>query len=269
MRTRKFELGLLLTACFVAGCESSGGTGGLLDLGQSGAEKWTIWCQRTEGVDHRVRANLLADQLRQMPGLKPDKVRVVEGADGTTIYYGQYVKVQSPETGRLVFPREYLEDLAMIQRTTYRGTPIFRFAKPELMEAGPSAEVAQWDLNHCKAKYTLQVGIFYNTPTFQSRKQAAEEYVKQLRQDGFAAYFRHEEARSFVFVGEFDDSDVVQTADGSFKSGPRVERLIRQREEEFRYLLENGYRIRRKMPDGQMMVAPSMLVPVRHEAANR
>jgi len=264
-----FELGLLLAAWFVAGCESPGGSGGLLDLGQSGGEKWTIWCQRTEGLDHLVRANLLADQLRQTPGLKPDKVRVVETADGSTIYYGQYVKVQSPETGRLVFPQEYLRDLAIIQRTAYRGTPLFHYAKPELLEPGPSAEMEQWDVSHGKGKYTLQIGVFYSTPTFQSRKQAAEEYVKQLRQDGFTAYFRHEEARSFVFVGDFDDSDVVQTPDGSFKSGPRVERLIKQREEEFRYMLENGYRIRRKTPDGQMMVAPSLLIPVPRGTANR
>ena len=138
---------------------------------------------------------------------------------------------------------------------------VFRFAKPELIETETGSDLAQWDVVNAKGKYTLQIGIFYNTPTFHARKEAAEEYVKLLRQDGFPAYFRHEEARSFVFVGDFDESDMIKTPAG-YQIGPRVERLIKQREEEFRHTLENGYRIRRKMPDGQMIVPPSILVPV-------
>jgi len=118
----------------------------------------------------------------------------------------------------------------------------------------------QWDVANAKGRYTLQIAVFYNTPTFSERKEAAEQYVKLLRQDGFAAYFRHAPARSFVFVGDFDDSDIIKGPDGP-KAGPRVEQLIKQPEEEYRYTLENGYRVRRKTPDGQMIVPPSMLTP--------
>jgi hypothetical protein len=208
-----------------------------------------------------MQANLLADQLRKIQELRPDKVRVTNTASGSTIYYGQYVKVPSPETGRLVFPPEYLKDLAIIQRMTYRGMQVFRYAKPELAERDSTTPgMEQWDLANAKGRYTLQIAVFYNTPTFSERKEAAEQYVKLLRQDGFAAYFRHEAARSFVFVGDFEDSDIVKGPEGP-RAGPRVEQLIKQREEEFRYTLENGYRMRRKMPDGQMIVPPSMLIP--------
>jgi hypothetical protein len=254
---------LILSAApwFAAGCESSGGSGPLLDLGQGNAEKWTIWCQQTEGPDYQVLANQLSDLLKQASGLRADKVRVVHKGAGCTIYYGQYVKVASKETGRLVFPPEYIRDLATIQRTTLAGRAVFSFAKPELMEPKPTSGNEQWEVSKAKGKYTLQIGIFYNTPTFDARKEAAEDYVKLLRQDGFAAYFRHEEARSFVFVGDFDDSDVIKTG-GQDQIGPRVEQLIKQREEEFRYMLENLYRIRHRTPDGQMIVPPSMLIPV-------
>lgn len=257
-------LGILIlsaTAWLAGGCESSGGSGNLLDFGSGNAEKWTIWCQRAEGPDRQVLANQLADLLKQTPGLKADKVRIVEQGGGYTIYYGQYVKVASKETGRLVFGPDYLRDLATIQRTTFAGRPVFSFAKPEALGGKPATGNEQWDVANAKGKYTLQIGVFYNTPTFDARKEAAEEYVKLLRQDGFPAYFRHEEARSFVFVGDFDEDDVIKTG-GQDQIGPRVERLIKQREEEFRYILENGYRIRHRMPDGQMMVPPSMLIPV-------
>jgi len=261
MRPRFLTLAGLWTTMLLSGCESPGGGGGLLDVGGNGSEKWTIHCLHTEGPEHQMQANLLADQLRKIQDLRPDKVRVTSNSSGSTIYYGQYVKVPSPETGRLIFPPEYLKDLAAIQRTTYRGMQVFRYAKPELMERGPTTPgMEQWDVANAKGRYTLQIAVFYNTPTFSERKEAAEQYVKLLRQDGFAAYFRHEPARSFVFVGDFDDSDIIKGPDGP-KAGPRVEQLIKQREEEFRYTLENGYRVRRKTPDGQMIVPPSMLTP--------
>ena len=68
-----------------------------------------------------MQANLLADQLRRAEGLKADKVRIVNTPSGSTIYYNNYIKVASPETGRLVFPPEYLRDMAIIQRTLFNG----------------------------------------------------------------------------------------------------------------------------------------------------
>jgi hypothetical protein len=253
--------GLWIVVLAGVGCESPGNTGNMVDLGHGSDEKWTIRCLHTEGPDHVVQANLLADLLGKTDGLKASKVRTVNTSTGSTIYYGQYVKVASPETGRLVFPADYLRDLALIQRTAYNGTQVFRYAKPELQTTIAAVGLEQWDVSNAKGKRTLQIGVFYNTPTFQDRKQAAEQYVTQLRQDGFAAYFRHEPARSFVFVGDFDDSDVVKTTAGD-QFGPRIENLIKQREDEFRYMLENGYSIRKQMPDGKMIVPPSALISV-------
>ncbi|HSW44625.1 MAG TPA: hypothetical protein VLM89_03535 [Phycisphaerae bacterium] len=262
MRTRMIIISGLWLGVVLGGCESPGGSGGLLDLGQSGSEKWTIRCLHAEGPEHQLQAGLLADHLRKVRELRADRIRLVSTSNDSTIYYGQYVKVPSPETGRLIFPPEYLRDLAVIQRTTYNGQQYFRYAKPELLETGSvTAGIEQWDVANAKGRYTLQIAVFYNTPTFTERKEASEQYCKLLRQDGFVAYYRHEPARSFVFVGDFDESDIVKTPEG-FKAGPRVEKLIRQREEEFRHTLENGYKIKRKAPDGQMVVPPSMLIPL-------
>ncbi len=244
------------------GCEGSGSAGGgLLGMGAEEREKWTILCLRSEAPGHEAYVRQLAEMLGGVEGLQARKARVVTDTAGSTLYYGEYAKVSSPQTGRLVFPQQYQQDVARIQRLTVSNVPIFRYAKPEPIGGRPSGEPGEWDIANATGSYTLQIGVFYNTEGFDQRREVAEEYVRLLRADGFAAYYRHELSRSFVYVGDFEGSDVVNTPTGP-QFGPRVEQLISRREEEFRYVLENGHRVRRTAPDGQMVVPRSMLVAV-------
>jgi len=272
------ELRLLLlsslTLCLAAGsaCESPGDSGeGLfgIDLGgRDTREKWAIRCLRTEGPNHEERCRRLADMLRQVRDLNLRKVRVATDAIGTTIYYGEYVKVPRPETNILVFPPEFQRDIGLIRRLAVNQQPVFGGAKPELIETDKSPGRSEWDVAHAKGTYTLQIGVFYNTPTFHQRRWAAEEYVRILRDEGFNAYYRHQPGRSFVFVGDFDDSDLIGTPP-NVRFGPRIERLIAQREQEFRHMLENGHPVKHGDGSGRLVVPPSILTPVPRNEAHR
>jgi len=228
-----------------------------------GKERWTICCVRhtaADLADYAERCNELADMLRRVDGLRPKDVRVVTDATSSTIYYGQYVKVPSPETGTLRFPPEMRRDIGLIRRqlTPNRYAPFAR-AVPELIEQRASTVPEEWHVTRAKGRYTLQVAVFYNTPTFSERRQAAEDYVRLLRERGLAAYYTHEPARSFVFVGDFEVSDVVQTEQGP-RYGPRVQRLVAQNNVEFKYVTENLHIVKHRGLDGQMTTPPSFLI---------
>jgi len=263
-KTARLHILWIAALASLCGCRNGGRVmPHLFDGGNGEEETWTIRCFHATGPQHASLAAQLADVLRQTPGLDPQAVRMVSDRNGSTVYYGRYKKTASRETGELVFPPAYRRDIAIIRQIRVRGQLLFSLPTPELIGGtAPTDEaISSWDVRNAPGPYTLQIGVFYNTPTFHQRKKAAEEYVRLLRAEGFHAYFYHEEGRSFVFVGDFDESDILQTPQGP-RFGPRVEKLIAQREEEFRYILENGYRVRHKDSSGRMIVPPSQLVRV-------
>lgn len=255
-----------LALALLSGC---GGPGGSLFGRPPKAEKWRIHCYQHKGPNHEQTCKQVATLLGQVKGLEARKIQVVTTPGSSTVYYGEYVKVPSAGGERLVFPADYQRDIDLIQRVVINQRPLFLMAKPEPLVTEPAGGAAEGDVSQCQGTHTLQIGIFYNTPTFQERREAAEEYVKLLRQEGFNAYYRHEEVKSFVFVGDFDESDLIRTPQGT-QFSPRVEQLIARREEEFRYTLENLHRVKRTGPSGELAVPPSILVPVpRDRSADR
>jgi len=270
MRSRPLILALLAAAggllAGAAGCNNPGGPGGnLFGLGQKQGERWTIRCVRIHGPGHARQAEVLAQALRKVPQLSARNVRVVADAESSTLYYGEYYKVASPTTGLLAFPEEYQRDIELIRSLSYdqTSTPFFT-AQPELMDSGPVLGHSEWDIANARGTHTLMVAVFYNTPTFAQRREAAEEYVKLLREEGFTAYYCHEPVKSFVFVGDFTAEDIIRTPEGP-RLGPRVEQLIARREEEFRWFTENGHQLKYRGPDGRMAPARSELIPVARE----
>jgi len=257
-----------LAALAAGGCENGPGQAGGVALfrdPQAGREQWAIRCTRITAPNHRESARFLADLLGKVQGLRPGEVRVVSDAEGSTIYYGRYVKEASPDGG-LVFPKAYQRDIELIRSLTSRQfqSPPFLYAAPEMISSaepsGPSG--AAGDIATAKGSYSLLIAVFYNTPEFTQRKEAAEAWVKDLRERGYAAYYYHEPIRSFVYVGDFDASDLVQTRDGRLVYGPRVEELIARNPQEFQRQSENGLYIKRTLPDGTTGVPPALLLPV-------
>jgi hypothetical protein len=253
--------GLLVVLTAGLGCSDMNGN--LLSPAARGGERWTIRCFRSTAPGHAETCNHLAKLLGNVQGLKSSAVRVETGAFDSTVYYGEYTKVPSPRGTGLTFPPEMERDQALIQQLTPDGRQRpFALAMPERIEVRRGDEPVQWQVSRAEGTHTLEIAVFYNTPTFNERQRAAEQYVESLRKDGFKAYYLHEPVKSRVFVGDFVKSDIIPTPDGRWQYGPRVLELINRRPEEFRYHTENGYRRKIMDDSGQMQYIPAPVVPV-------
>lgn len=225
-----------------AGCEGTGGSAGTNLFAPAGdTEKWTIRCCRIEEPDHVQKAESLAAMLRQVKQLNPKAVRVATDETGSSVYYGEYRRVASAKSSdQLVFPPEQQKDIAFIRSLSDGISTPFRAAQPEPVNTGEPSAHPEWEATNAPATHSLLVAVFYNTESFNQRKEIAEQYVGMLRAEGFPAYYYHEPVKSFVFVGDFSASDIIVTPEGN-KPGPRVEQLIARREDEFRHFTENGH----------------------------
>lgn len=257
----------VLAVMLPVGCEgfgaSGGATGGAARLTpvSGDREQWTIRCLRTQVSGHEEVARQMAGMLKQVEGLDPRAVRVVSDSVGSTIYYGRYQKAPSPTDGELVFPPEFQRDINRIRYLALDHVTPFFYAVPELIDRGRPSDHEEWLVTHARGKYTLQIAVFYNTPTFSQRREAAETYTQLLREEGYSAYFHHDALKSFVFVGDFGDQDVVETPRG-LTFGRRVHELIERNPEQFRHITENGHLRRVRTPDGRMEPPTSYLVRV-------
>ena len=121
----------------------------------------------------------------------------------------------------------------------------------------PDVGPPEWDIRNASGVYTLNVGITYSTQTLKNYKQAAIEWVKDLRNRGYEAYYYHDpdKPQTSICVGSFGE-DAVRIQKWVEPNGearvrrvytPDVESL--QRKEEFRFNLENGARIFRSSRD--------------------
>ncbi|NJL31550.1 MAG: hypothetical protein HC898_07935 [Phycisphaerales bacterium] len=112
---------------------------------------------------------------------------------------------------------------------------------PRQAPAAPvKAEVTlkQYDLAQFTGQpiYSLQIGFWDENYTRGDFREAAADYVQELRRKGIEAYLFHGRIRSLVTVNLFKDGDLVPQPDGTTLYGPRVLELQKQ----FPYNLSNG-----------------------------
>lgn len=274
-------LSLISAAMWCIGCQTGDpSTGGMEPLFQPtarGGEQWTILCRHyiaSEAPNHVILAEQMVDMLRQVKELRANQVRADTTATGSSIYYGTYRRVASKQTGRLVFPKQFQHDIELIRSLSYgRVTPFFR-ATPEMIGGQGSGTHSQYHISKAKEPLTLLIARFYNTAGYDQRIEAAEQYCSILRQEGYPAYYEHQDVRSFVYVGDFKLTDRYRpeatdrhgtTRTGMWRLGPNVESLIARNPDEFRYVTDNGHLIRRVGPDGRKTAEESYLVKVRRE----
>ncbi len=252
--------GLAVAVCW-SGCEAGGGSGMDLFGRERGTQEWTICCMRTQVRDHQRLCNMLANLLRKVDGLEAGKVRVKTNPSSSAIFYGSYYKVKDRDSDRLVFSPEYRRDIELIRSLTYNRSNPFFGAQPEVVGGGPKSTYDKWNVYNAKGDYTLHIAVFYNTGSFQQRKQAARQYAEALREEGYSAYFWHGVVKSHVFVGDFYEEDVVHTPEGA-RFGERVKKFIEENEKEFKYATENGVIRKRPTPEGKTVAPLSKLEPV-------
>ncbi len=273
---------LAFVSAFLVGCDGARQGGAGWDMGAMFAEhkeapsgeEWTILCLEAHDLNHARNAKDLARALRQVRQLDGAKVRVEHNESVSRVFYGSYRRRLDPAEGKETFGPQVQRDLDLIRSLSAGRAHPFAAAR---LVPGPSETSAdpgqpEWEIHHCPGTYTLQVGVFYNTPSFDQRKETAVRWVEELRNEGIEAYYHHGQVRSSVTVGSFGEEDVIRQRVGPrfsssgvrIRYSDRVESLRRQ--ERFKYNLENGHKIKRVLgaTEGQTeeVYQRSFLIPV-------
>ena len=235
---------------------SSGDSGGSLLGHRAGdAEMWTIECNEYLGANSGELADTVATALKKVEGIRADSVRVEHGEDRARVLYGSYplkygkagANKENQTQGEAIIElsEDIKRDLRLIRSLAMGEEYPFFSARPIQQ---PTADVgpAEWDLRNAKGVYTLNVGVTYNTPTLHNFKEAAVEWVKALREEGYQAYYYHapDGMKTSICVGTFGDDALMTGPDGKSQYSEAVQALRNQ--SDFQYNLENGLRIYRK-----------------------
>jgi hypothetical protein len=221
-------------------------------------ELWTIECNDYEGANSREMADSMATALKSVEGIKGDAVRVEHGEGHSRVLYGSYplkyvrAKVSSEEhvEGDVVIDlsEELKRDLRLVRSLALGEEYPFFSARPipqPLKAVGPPA----WDLRNAKGVYTLNVGVTYDTQQFHSHEEAAVEWVRTLREQGYEAYYCHapDGTRTSICVGTFGEDALTPGPDGKTQYSEAVQALRNQGD--FLYNLENGHKVYRTGTD--------------------
>lgn len=240
---------------------SSAGSTGWFGKSKPDGEAWTIECAIYKTDEHTQVADELANALKNVKDLKSESVRVEHKDDKSIIFYGEYALRRDPRTDNVVFSGEINNDLRFIRSLSpVAGQFPFLAARPVPKVQTETTAPPEWDLRNSKAVYTLQVGVTYNTATFNERVLAAVEWAKDLRSRGYEAYYYHDVSRSIVTIGAFDSSAVTTGPDGR----PQYSQAVRDLRaiEEFSLNLENGMKTFTVQPDGTKVPNQSFLVKI-------
>lgn len=218
-------------------------------------ETWTIECNEYQGPAAGEMADSMAAALKRVETIKADAVWVKKEPDRGHVYYGNYdlkyveaqVDSESHAKGDIHIELNdgIKRDLRLI-RTLAMGDQYPFFSARPVPKPTEDVGPPDWDLRNAKGVYSLNIGVTYNTPTLHNHKEAAVEWVKALREQGFEAYYYHapDGTRSSVCVGTFGEDALVTYADGRPAYSQAVNAL--RNEGDFTYNLENGHRTYRK-----------------------
>jgi len=169
--------------------------------------KYTLFVQRIDGPTHVNTANQTRDALRRT-GLSD--WYVVHQKDQSLLYYGFYRAVDpdnAPGAERADARRAVDDKLKVQQVEDGRGNKLFAGSVFQPIDTPDPSAPAEWDLQLAKGTWTVQVAAFSGNA---QRKEASVEAVRELRKDGFQAYFYHGPNVSSVCVGVWPATAVTQ-----------------------------------------------------------
>ena len=228
---------------------NDGGGVSLLGRRPGDSEVWTIECNEYKGENRRELADQMATSLKRVDDLK-SRTTWVQHEDGrSTVYCGeyklQYVRAKkeaagdAPSEPQIELNEAIKRDLKYV-RTLAVGDRFPFFSARPIPKPIPDAGPPEWDLKNAKGVYTLNVGVTYNTPTLHNYKEAAVEWVRDLRDRGFQAYYYHDSVKpvTSICVGTFGEDAATRGPDGVTRYSAAVHEL--RNKEEFKNNLENG-----------------------------
>ncbi len=228
---------------------------------------WAIRCDTLRGADRFKAAEERAAALKKVRGLKPDLVQVINQEDETVVYYGRY-KRSTDAAGKATYRPDAMPDLSLIRSLSIpvndRDVWPFIYASLEELPTG-RPQHPEWNLETANGYWTLHVAVFYNEGPITNRKYLAEEYCRELREQGVEAYFHHGSIRSSVYVGVFPKQAVQTIKETNPLSGAVTVRnkIVDERllalQKRFPESYQNGQRVNELVPDpasGQTLRVP-------------
>jgi hypothetical protein len=204
--------------------------------------RWTAFCTALGGPNHAGQARELRSRLIATTGMRD--FYVVSSAEQSTIYYGFYKAIEESqdrrEAQRAQADRKRLA--AMLDPAT--GARIFRAVLLVSLEEPDPAAPAEWDLARAEGFWSLQVGIYKDSP---ERKLMAVEAVREARAQGIDAYYYHGPTTSSVCIG-------IWPREAAERESERRQRLNQQRA-----LMGQPIELEKRDPNAVLMVAPHSL----------
>lgn len=240
-------IGVLLPVLPIAACTADNGGISARSAKQE-EDVWAIRCTAQRGEDRQRVAQTCAEALRHVAQLKPEHVQVIDTRDESVVYYGRYRRVYEGTSGELRFKPDHLRDLELIRSLsmTIRDRPFIYAMMEELPTAPPRRP--EWDLAKADGYYSLHVAMFFNNDVIKNRRFLAEEYCRELREQGTEAYYHHGAAKSIVCVGLFPKRAVQAVTERAAFTGivQVTNKIVDQRlldlQRRYPYNLQNGHR---------------------------
>ncbi len=185
---------------------------------------WSIPVTAFTGPDRRDQANTLIVTLTEQAQVTDLWASDVQYT--CSVYCGRYKEQNDPHALKNL---EKIRQFAIDGRQPFRSAAILPLTGRE-----NQSSVNPYDLKPYVGFFTLQIG-FYDEQYGPDFRQAAEEAVRILREDGEEAYFYHGPIRSLITIGLFTYDDFVKVGNTE-AYGPRIKKL----QEEYPYNLGNG-----------------------------
>ncbi len=194
------------------------------------SQGWAIQVTQFTGNTRHDQARKLVQQLRTQTNLT--KFWIEDLNNTATIYQGRFSKASDPAIRNA---------LANVQQIQLAGTRPFTESKLVPILGQTHTITDPYDLRQFIGYYSLQIG-FYDQAFGQDFRQAAEQAIQVLREEGHDAYYYHGPHRSIIAIGVFSYEQAFVSAGTHDTYAPRIHELQKL----FPYNLGNGLTIIQK-----------------------
>jgi hypothetical protein len=193
-------------------------------------QSWAIQVTQISGNTRHDQARELVQQLRTKTSLTDFWIEDLNNT--ATVYHSRFQKASDPAIRKA---------LAAVQNIELNGTRPFTDSKLVPLVGQGRTIADPYDLRQFIGYYSLQIG-FYDQAFGQDFRQAAEQAVHILREEGYDAYYYHGPFRSIIAIGVFSYQQAFVTVGTTDTYAPH----IRQLQKAFPYNLGNGATIIQK-----------------------
>lgn len=218
---------------------------------------WGVRCADVRGENRKAMAGKYADALRNVKGIRGERVQIIDQDGASTIFYGQYKRLYDTKKQTERYKPDPIPDLNLIRSLAVTipdetGRPSqahpFYLATLDTLPGGRPTR-PEWEISRAKGYWSLQVAVFYNVNEMRQRKSAAEQYCKLLRDQGEEAYFHHGSDKSSVCIGAFPKEAIQEFRKEDPLSGvvsfnsKIVDKRMLAVQKKYPLDLENGYKM--------------------------